>query len=77
MVLSNIPSCPGVFPIQSFFTNIDYLFWRIPKQLDLSYFRGFMVHLENQNAKLFNHKTRNYLHIHRTVEIEGALWAGF
>ena len=36
--LSNIPSCPGIFPTPSLFTNMDYLFWRLPKELDLSYF---------------------------------------
>ena len=36
--LSNIPSRPGVFPTQSLFTNMDYLFWRLPKEPDLSYF---------------------------------------
>ena len=37
-VLSNVPSCPWIFPTSSLLTNMDYLFWRMPKEPDLSYF---------------------------------------
>lgn len=26
--LASTPSCPGIFPISSVYTNLDYLFWR-------------------------------------------------
>ena len=74
--LSNIPSCPGVFSTQSLFTNMDYLFWRLPKEPDLSYFPWILWYIwKNRNAKVFNNQTRTPLDILRTSEIEGVLWA--
>ena len=32
--LSKIPSAPGFFPTSSVFTNMDYLFWRLPEEYD-------------------------------------------
>lgn len=75
-VISNIPSCSGVFPTQSVFTNMDYLFWRLPKEPYLSYFPWILWCIwKNRNDKIYNNKTRTPFDMLRSVEIEGALWA--
>lgn len=74
--LSNIPSRPGVFPTQSLFTNMDYLFWRLPKEPDLTYFPWILWYIwKNRNAKIFNNKIGSPPQFLRTAEIEGTLWA--
>ena len=74
--LSNILSCPGEFPTPSLFTNMDYLFWRLPKELDLNNFPWILQYIwKNRNAKVFQNQTRTPFDILRTTEIEGVLWA--
>ena len=36
--LSKIPSAMDIFPTSSMFTNMDYLFWRLPEEYDISNF---------------------------------------
>lgn len=36
--LSRVPSHPGIFQASSIFTSLDYLFWRLQKDYDFSYF---------------------------------------
>lgn len=75
-VISNMPSYPGIFPTQSVFTNMDYLFWRLPKEPDLTYFPWILWYIwKNRNDKIFKNKTGNPLDILRKAEIEGTLWA--
>lgn len=38
LALSKIPSNPKVFSTPSIFTNIYYLFWRLPKEVNFNYF---------------------------------------
>ena len=39
--LSKIPSAPGIFPTASVFTNMDYIFWRLQKNMILTTFHGY------------------------------------
>ena len=50
---------------------MNYLFWRTPKELDLSYFPWILWYIwKNLNAKI-----RDPLDLLRTAEIESVMWA--
>ena len=69
---------PKDFSTPSLFTNMDYLFWRTPKELDLSHFPWILWYIwKNQNAKIFKNQIRDPLNLLRTAEIESVLWAEF
>lgn len=55
--LSMIPSPPGIFPSLSTFTNMDFLFWRLPKDYDFGYFLWILWYIwKNRNDKLYWNK---------------------
>ena len=73
--LSNIPSVPGIFPTSSVFANMDYLFWRLPKEYDFSNFPWILWYIwKNRNNKVFNNKDGNPQEILRIAEVEGEVW---
>ena len=55
---------------------MDYLFWRRPKELDLSYFPWILWYIwKNRNAKIYKNQIKDPLDLLRTAEIESVLWA--
>ena len=59
-----------------FLTNMDYLFWRTPKELDLSYFLWILWYIwKNRNGKIYKNQIKDPLDLLRTAEIESVLWA--
>ena len=74
--LSRIPSPPGIFPSSSVFTSLDYLFWRLPKEVDSDCFPWIMWYIwKNRNEKIYSNKNGNPQEIMRKSEVEGTLWA--
>ena len=55
---------------------MDYIFWRIPKEPDLSYFPWILWYIwKNWNAKIYKNQTMDPLDLLRTAEIESVMWA--
>lgn len=55
---------------------MDYLFWRLPKEPDLSYLLCIIWYFwKNRNDKIYKNKTRNPQEIMRVAETEGTLWS--
>lgn len=74
--LSKILSPPGIFPTSLVFTNMDYFFWRLPKEYDFSNFLWTLWYIwKNRNNKIFNNRNRNPQKILRIAEVEGEVWA--
>ena len=74
--MSRIPSTPGLFPSSSVFTNMDYLFWRLPKDGDFSYFPWILWYIwKNRNEKIYKNKNGNPQEILRIAEVESVIWA--
>ena len=52
--LSRISSSPAIFPSSSVFTNMDYLFWRLPKEEDFNYFPWILWYIwKARNDKIY------------------------
>ena len=74
--LSKIPPAPGIFPTASVFTNINYLFWRLPKEYDFNNFPLILWYIwKNRNNKVFNNRDGNPQEILRIAEVESEVWA--
>ena len=73
--LSRIPSSPAIFPSSSIFTNMDYLFWRLPKEEDLNYFPWILWYIwKARNDKIYSNKDGNPQEILRLAEVESKIW---
>lgn len=58
--LSRIPSPPGILPSSLVFTSLDYLFWRLPKEVDSDYFPWIVWYIwKNRNEKIHQNKDGN------------------
>ena len=72
--LSKIPSNPNIFPISSFFANMDHLFWRVNPGMDDHQFAWILWYIwKSRNNKVFsnlNIDTRDTLKI---AELESTL----
>ena len=67
---------PGYFPTPSVFTDMDYLFWRLPKDCDFSSFPWILWYIwKNKNNKIYVDKNGNPKEILRIAEVEGVVWA--
>ncbi|CAF1828637.1 unnamed protein product [Brassica napus] len=74
--LSRIPSPSRIFPSSSGFTNLDYLFWRVPKGIDSDCFLWIMWYIwKNRNENFYQNRNENPQEILRKAEVEGTLWA--
>lgn len=73
-VLSKIPSPLGVFPSPSMFTNMNYLFWRLPREYDFSSFPWILwYNWKNRNNTLYSNKNDNPQEILRIAEVEAVV----
>ena len=53
--LSKIPSNPNIFTLGSFFTNMDYLFWRVNPKMDDHQFAWILWYIwKSRNNKVFS-----------------------
>lgn len=67
--LLNIPSAPGCFLLTSIFSNMDYLFWRLPNKS--SKFSWIIWYLwKAQNDKVFKNVDRDLQEILQLAEAE-------
>lgn len=58
--LSRIPSPPGILPSSLVFTSLDYLFWRLPKEVDSDCFPWIVWYIwKNRNKKIHQNKDGN------------------
>ncbi|XP_056847407.1 uncharacterized protein LOC130498081 [Raphanus sativus] len=74
--LSKIPSAPGFFPGLSVFSNIDYLFWRLPKDSDFRFFPWILWYIwKNRNSKIYTNRSGDPQEILRKAEVEAVIWA--
>lgn len=63
------------FPSSSIYTNIDYLFWRLPSEYEYNYFTWIMWYiLKNRNDKVYKNRNGNPMEILRIAKVEGAWW---
>ena len=73
--LSRIPSAPGVFPSYSVYTSMDYLFWRLLKEDEFSYFPWILWYIwKSRNDKVYSNKNGNPQEILRLAEMESKIW---
>jgi len=73
--LSRIPSSPAIFPSSSVFTSMDYLFWRLTKEDDFSYFPWILWYIwKARNDKIYSNRNGNPLEILRLADVECTVW---
>ncbi|XP_023634340.1 uncharacterized protein LOC111829476 [Capsella rubella] len=73
--LSQVPTAPGVFPTESLFANMDHLFWRTPKDLDVSMYPWIMWYIwKARNEKVFDNIDRDPREVLRLAECEAQSW---
>ena len=73
--LSRIPSSPAIFPSSSIFTNMDYLFWRLPKEEDLNYYPWILWYIwKARNDKIYSNRDGNPQEILRMADVESKIW---
>ena len=73
--LSRIPSSPAIFPSPSVFTNMDYLFWRLPKEDEFEYFPWLLWYIwKARNDKIYSNKNGNPQEILRLADVESTEW---
>ena len=74
--LSKIPSHPTVFPISSFYGNMDHLFWRVnPKMNDHQFAWILWYFWKDQNNKVFSSLDIDPRETLQKTELESSLWA--
>ncbi|XP_010501946.1 PREDICTED: uncharacterized protein LOC104779285 [Camelina sativa] len=74
--LSQFPTAQGVFPSESIFTNMDFLFWRFPNVQNQEYIPWILWYVwKARNDKLFSNLDSNPLAILRLAEDEAKAWA--
>ncbi|XP_033128225.1 uncharacterized protein LOC117125827 [Brassica rapa] len=74
--LSQIPSNPAIFPTESLFTNMDYLFWRVLPQLEDHQFAWILWYIwKGRNNKVFSNLDIDPRDTLKLAETESALWA--
>jgi len=74
--LSKIPSHPNIFPISSFFANMDHLFWRVNPKMDDHQFVWILWYIwKCQNNKVFSNLDTDTKETLKLTELESTLWA--
>ena len=74
--LSRIPSNPDIFPTQSLFTKMDYLFWRISPELEDHQFAWILWYIwKERNNKVFSNLDMDPRDTLELAETESLLWA--
>ncbi|XP_056848447.1 uncharacterized protein LOC130498828 [Raphanus sativus] len=73
--LSRIPSSPAIFPYQSLFTNLDYLFWRIDPKVECHQFPWILWYIwKARNLKVFSNLDVDPRDTLKLADTESALW---
>ncbi|CDY31026.1 BnaC03g55090D [Brassica napus] len=77
--LASTPSCPGIFPISSVYTNLDYLFWRKSEiedpNLDRDPYPWIIWYLwKERNGNLFRGISREPEELIRHAQSECNAW---
>ena len=74
--LSKIPSNPTIFPTNSLFTNMDYLFWRILPSMEDHQFAWILWYIwKARNNKVFSNLDMDPMDTLKLAETESILWA--
>ena len=74
--LSKIPSNPNIFPTDSFFTNMDHLFWRVNPKMDDHQFAWILWYIwKGWNNKVFSNIDIDPRDTLKIAELESTLWA--
>ena len=74
--LSKIPSHPNIFPISSFFANMDHLFWRVNPKMDDHQFAWILWYIwKGRNNKVFSNLDIDPRETLKLAELKSPLWA--
>ena len=73
--LSKIPSNPNNFPLDSFFANMDHLFWRVNPKMDDHQFAWILWYIwKGRNNKVFSNIDIDPRDTLKIAELESKLW---
>lgn len=73
--LSRVPAAQRVFPMTSIFSNLDYFFWRLPKDHQVHSFSSILWYIWKViNDKVFNNLDRNPLVVLQLAESKAMAW---
>ena len=73
--LSKIPSHPNIFPIISFFANMDHLFWRVNPKMNDHQFAWILWYIwKCRNNKVFSNMDIDPRETLKIAELESSLW---
>ena len=74
--LSKIPLNPNIFPIGSFFANMDHLFWRVNPKMDDHQYAWILWYIwKGRNNKMFSNIDIDPRETLKIAELESTLWA--
>lgn len=73
--LSKIPSNPNIFPIDSFFANMNHLFWRVNPKMNDHQFAWILWYIwKGRNNKVFSNIDIDPRDTLKIAELESKLW---